>query len=275
MLWLLDRSTSSMKVLTPPAAVSTIHGKNVSGRRTMTALRASNETRPQPSFADGEVFCTTALLFDLDGTLVDTAEAVELSWEQAAQELDVPFDRLAPYIHGIPADQALGLAVPWLAGPRRAELAQRILAAQASDTAPVELMPGASALLGRIPPDRWGVVTSGDERLAQASIRKARLPAPLEMVTADDVEHGKPHPEPYLLGAQLLQVSQPALSIAVEDSPAGIASAHAAGMRVVAVATTFAPEELSDADWLVPDLRWLTVTAIPDGLLIEIARPTV
>ena len=89
------------------------------------------------------------------------------------------------------------------------------------------------------------------------------------------VEHGKPHPEPYLLGAQLLKVSPPAQCTAVEDSPAGIASAHAAGMRVVAVATTFAPEELSGADWLVPDLRWLTATAIPDGLFVEIARPTV
>ena len=193
----------------------------------MTAVRPSNETKPQPSSADGEAFCTTALLFDLDGTLVNTAVAVEMSWQHAGRELDVPFDRLAPYIHGLPAHQALARAVPWLSKPRRAEVAERILAAQASVTAPVELMPGASALLGHIPPDRWGVVTSGDERLAQSSIRKARLPAPLEMVTADDVEQGKPHPEPYLLGAQLLKVSPPALCTAVEDSPAGIASGPA------------------------------------------------
>jgi sugar-phosphatase len=241
----------------------------------MTALRASTETSPQPGFVDGELFCTAALLFDLDGTLVDTTGAVELSWQQAARELDVPFDQLAPYIHGIPADQALKRAVPWLAAARRAELADRILAAQASDGAAVDLMPGASALLGRIPVARWAVVTSGDERLARASMRKARVPIPLELVTADDVEHGKPHPEPYLLGAQLLKVTPPASCAAVEDSPAGIASAQAAGMRVVAVATTFAPEALSNADWLVPDLRWLTATAIPDGLLVEIAQPAV
>jgi sugar-phosphatase len=239
----------------------------------MTALRAETETSPQPGFVDGELFCSAALLFDLDGTLVDTTGAVESSWQQAARELDVPFDRLAPYIHGIPADQALKRAVPWVADARRAELAEMILAAQASDDAAVDLMPGASALLGRIPVARWAVVTSGDERLARASMRKARVPVPLELVTANDVERGKPHPEPYLLGAERLKVSPPALCTAVEDSPAGIASAHAAGMRAVAVTTTFAPEALSSADWLVPDLRWLIATAVPDGLLVEIARP--
>jgi hypothetical protein len=74
-----------MEVSTRVAAMSTSRRQNVSGRGTMTALRALNETSPQPGFVDGERFCTTALLFDLDGTLVDTTGAVELSWQQAAR----------------------------------------------------------------------------------------------------------------------------------------------------------------------------------------------
>ena len=87
-------------------------------------------------------------------------------------------------------------------------------------------MPGAIELVRSIPEGRWGVVTSGTRHLASARLKLAGIPVPKVMVTADDVVNGKPHPEPYLKGAELLGVN-PAECLVIEDAPAGIRAAHA------------------------------------------------
>lgn len=201
-----------------------------------------------------------ALLLDLDGTLVDSSTAVESAWRWAAEQLGVPFSQIAPYVHGIPADHALELAIPGIDGPTKSRLAGEILTRQAESSAAVVPMPGALRLLERLPSGSWAVVTSGSVRLAESSIHKAGLPEPPILITADDVQAGKPDPEPFMRAMGVLDVSSDEC-IVIEDSPHGIASGLAAGVRVLAVGTTFPPHLLEEADWLIPNLEKITVTS--------------
>jgi mannitol-1-/sugar-/sorbitol-6-phosphatase len=235
----------------------------------MTEVDASTRDRMCSRSAAGTAVVVSAVLFDLDGTLVDTSIAVELSWRQVTAELGVPFERLEPFIHGIPAGEVLACALPAMPVQQRALLAEQVLATQASDGAIVSMVSGARELLGCLPVERWAIVTSGDERLARASIRKAGVPEPLEMVTADDVSSGKPDPEPYLRAARLLNVAAEECLV-VEDSPAGVAAGRAAGMAVLALTTTF--PELGGATWVVPDLTSVSAAAVPEGIRLEIAH---
>jgi sugar-phosphatase len=120
-------------------------------------------------------------------------------------------------------------------------------------------MPGAVDLVSSIPRDRWCVVTSGSRYLATTRMRRFGVPMPDVLVTADDVKRGKPDPEPYLKGAQLLRVN-PAECVAVEDAPAGIRSAHAAGMKVISLPSTYSEGDLYEADAIVAGLRKIKVS---------------
>jgi sugar-phosphatase len=219
------------------------------------------------------LFCTTALLIDLDGTLVDSTRGVEHSWRSITRAWGLSFDAVAGFIHGVPAREAVDHAYPDLSPAARAGLAEQVQAAQAGPTTSVTWMPGARDFVARIPVERWAVVTSGDRRLAEANMSKAGVPTPLVLVTADDVAQGKPLPDPFVLAARALQVPEPSMCVAVEDSPAGIESAKAAGMRVLAVATTVDAVRLSAANWVVPNLLAVRVASIPDGLIVELVLP--
>jgi mannitol-1-/sugar-/sorbitol-6-phosphatase len=137
---------------------------------------------------------------------------------------------------------------------------------EASDQAGVRVMPGAAKLLQSLPQGRWGVVTSGSRLLASARLPFCGLPVPDVLVTSDDVTHGKPHPEPYLKGAQRLGFN-PAECLVFEDAPAGIQSAHAAGMTVVGVASTYAAEALMQADAVIARFAQIQVTSNGAGKL--------
>jgi sugar-phosphatase len=209
-----------------------------------------------------------ALLLDLDGTLVDSSRAVESAWRWAADRLGIPFSQIAPYVHGIPAEQALELAIPGIDDHAKTRLADEILTRQVESTAAVRPMPGALRLLERLPSGSWAVVTSGSVRLAESSIQKAGLPEPPILITADDVQVGKPHPEPFMRAMGVLDVS-PEQCIVIEDSPHGIASGLAAGVRVLAVGTTFPPHLLDEANWLIPDLEQITITSHDDEIFLS------
>ncbi|PYX41304.1 MAG: hypothetical protein DMG81_04105, partial [Acidobacteria bacterium] len=117
----------------------------------------------------------------------------------------------------------------------------------------------AVALLNSIPPGRWCVVTSGTRFLATTRMRKFGIPIPEILVTADDVSNGKPDPEPYRKGAELLKVS-PGDCVVFEDAPAGIRSAQAAGMKVISLPSTYPAEELHEADIIVPGLTGIKIS---------------
>ena len=204
-----------------------------------------------------------AVLFDLDGTLVDSTPAVERSWRGWADQYG-----LAPgawrMAHGVPARQVLGSLVA------AAELDHQLAVLEQLEIADVDgvvALPGAVAALAALPAGRAAVVTSGTRPLAHARIRHTGLPAPDVVVTASDVSVGKPHPEPYLLAARRLG-ADPRRCLVVEDAPAGITSARAAGCAVLAVTTTHPPAEL-DADAVVLDLAAVRLVADPDGVRVR------
>ena len=205
-----------------------------------------------------------AVLFDLDGVLVDSTASVTRSWGRWAAEYDVSAQALQEN-HGQPA-QAL---VERLLGPERvaAGLA-RIESIEVDDAAAVEAVPGARDLFASLPEHRRAVVTSGTPPIATARLRTAGFPLPRTLVTADDVPRGKPDPAPYLLAAQRLGLP-PERCLAVEDAPAGIASATAAGCQVLAVTGTAPAEELAAAALTVDGLDRVTVHVDDDGVRLK------
>ena len=130
---------------------------------------------------------------------------------------------------------------------------------------------GAREILESLPPNRWAVVTSGVRAVAEFRIRLTRLPMPAVMVCAEEISRGKPDPEGYLTAAARLGVA-PADCIVIEDAPAGIESAHNAGMRAIAVASTYPAERLREAEAIVSTPTHLTFTGDGDQILIGVDR---
>lgn len=189
-----------------------------------------------------------AVLFDMDGTLIDSHPAVERSWLRWAQEYQVSMDGFAG-MHGRPAVDVVARFVP---SPQRAEAFARIESMEVEDTEGIEVLPGVVAALSVLPAGMQAIVTSCTAPLARARIAATGLPAPAVLVTADQTPAGKPDPAPFLLAASRLGVD-PRDCLVVEDAPAGLAAARAAGAATLAVTTTHPPEQL-DADVVVTSL---------------------
>lgn len=196
-----------------------------------------------------------AILFDLDGVLVDSAVCVERHWREWADKHGLDFAAIMRVAHGQKTVDTMRLFAPDL--DVEAEASQ-FAEWESSDVEGVYSVPGAADLVGRLPADAWAVVTSGNRRLALARIHQAGLPVPPTLVTADDVTQGKPAPDPYLVAAARVGVD-PRACIAIEDSPPGIESARAAGMRVLGLATTHSREELVGCEAAVDRLELLRV----------------
>lgn len=209
---------------------------------------------------DGLVF--EAVLFDLDGTLVDSTAAVERSWLRWAEQEQVPPGRLVGF-HGVPAYAI----VEALLQPDRHRAAKvRIDGLELADTAGVVALPGAVRALACLPPGRAAIATSCTRALAAARIAAAGLDVPGVVVPVDDVAAGKPAPDPYLLAAARLGVD-PARCLVVEDAPSGLESARAAGCRTLAVTTT-TPAQRLVADLVVGTLAEVRFTAGADGVRV-------
>lgn len=182
-----------------------------------------------------------AIIFDLDGVLVDSTEAVERAWTRWAGERGIDPAELLPVIHGRPSREVIAEYAPDL---DPAEEARRLDSMEQVTTSPA--INGAAECMAFAQQGAWAIVTSGDDRAA-GRLRAVGLTVPEVLVTADDVENGKPHPEPYARAAEALGVD-PGECVVVEDAPAGIAAAKAAGMRVIAVTTTYGADALGGAD---------------------------
>jgi sugar-phosphatase len=197
-----------------------------------------------------------AVLFDLDGVLIDSTSCITRHWQVWAARHGLDLSAVMQAAHGIRTIETMRLVAPHLDVEKEAE---RFTAGEIADTDGVVVIGGASELLGALPEDAWAVVTSGSAELAMARLRRVGLPVPSMLVTADDVQRGKPAPDPYLLGAARLGVPVESC-VAVEDSPAGIQAACAAGMRVVGIAATHSPEELGRSTVVVEQLSALRIT---------------
>jgi mannitol-1-/sugar-/sorbitol-6-phosphatase len=190
-----------------------------------------------------------AMLFDLDGVLVDSTGYVEQQWRRwaIARGLDPePFLRVC---HGRRALETIQLAAPHL--DAEAEIAGFIPDEESGADLPGPI-DGAARLLRTLPAGSWAVATSGSRATARARLRSAGLPIPSVLICAEDVVRGKPSPDVYLMAAAGMCV-QPAECLVLEDAPAGIQAARAAGMRVVGLTTTHTIHELK-SDASVPSL---------------------
>jgi len=208
-----------------------------------------------------------ALLFDCDGTLVDSTEVVERHWEQFALRRGLSLAQILPAAHGRRSrDVIAGLVALTEVDDETARFEQR----EASDAAGIRATPGAE-LVRTLPPEAWAVVTSGSRAVASARLAAAGLPAPQVLVSADDVARGKPQPDAYLLAASALGVNA-AQCIAIEDTPAGIAAGRAAGCTVLALATTHSAAQLGEADLVLRDLTSLMIERVESGLRLRVHR---
>jgi len=211
-------------------------------------------------------FHCAAILFDLDGVLVDSTRSVTRQWRLWAQEHSIDPDRTVSIAHGRRSIEVIRILAPHLDAEKETV---RLEAREAADLEGVEVMPGAADLLRSIPDGRWCVVTSGTRRLATSRLRLANLPIPKVLVSADDVVRGKPHPEPYLKGAELLGM-KPQDCLVIEDAPFGIEAAHAGGMKAIALPTTFPAEELKSADAIAEKLAQIEVAVSGNELTVTI-----
>jgi sugar-phosphatase len=212
------------------------------------------------------IFRCSAVLFDLDGVLVDSTGSVGRQWGIWARERGIDEEKVLAIAHGVRALEVIRTVAPHL----DAEMEVRKLEnREAADHDGVAVMPGAVDLVRSIPDGRWCVVTSGSRHLATARLQLAGIPVPKVMVTADDVANGKPHPEPYLKGAHQLGVN-PNDCLVIEDAPAGIRSAHANGMKVIALASTYPASVLSEADAVVQKLNLVQV-GLDGGRMLAIS----
>ena len=208
-------------------------------------------------------FNCSAILFDLDGVLVDSTRSVERHWKIWAAEHNLDFQQLLAVAHGRRASETIRLVAPHL--DSEAEV-QRIEHREAEDIEGVQVMPGARELVQSIPQGHWGIVTSGTLHLAASRLRLAQIPIPAVLVTAESVQEGKPHPAPYLMGAQMLGFS-PKDCVVIEDAPAGIESARAAGATVIGLANTYPAEELKAANGVIHSLEQLLVQCLDNRRL--------
>jgi sugar-phosphatase len=195
-----------------------------------------------------EIWTPAAILADLDGTLVDSVASSERAWGALARRRGLDEEETHQFAMGRPTRETIALLVP--EEERAAEQAQ-VDRDEVDDAGSVVAYPGAAELLsGPIP---VAIVTSGSTELATARLRGAGLEVPKVMITADSIRTGKPHPEPFLLGAEALGL-EPGRCLALEDAPPGIESARAAGMPVVAFRTTHPDAELEHATVLLDTL---------------------
>ena len=208
-------------------------------------------------------FSCSAILFDLDGVLVDSTRAVDREWREWAARKGVDGDAIMAIAHGVRTVEVIRRVAPHLDADAEAAAIENH---EAGDQRGVTVMPGSVDLVRSIPEGRWGVVTSGSRLLATNRLRHCGLPVPQVLVTSDDVTHGKPDPEPYLKGAKWLGFS-PADCLVIEDAPAGIQSARAAGTKVIGIASTYGVDALEQANAVIRKLEQVRVTLNGTGKL--------
>lgn len=189
------------------------------------------------------------LLFDLDGVLADSTPAVARVWTIFANKHGFDPEETVRRAHGRPSIATIRELLPNANHIAESAVLERM---EIEDIEDVVALPGAAELLHALPTNKWTVVTSCTKALALVRLRAAGLPIPAQMVTSNDIVNGKPSPEPYLKGAELLGLAA-AACVVVEDAPAGVRSGKAAGARVIALQTTERESLLREAgaDWIV------------------------
>ena len=205
-----------------------------------------------------------ALLLDMDGTLVHSTGEVETVWRLWCRRHRLDPEPVLAMCHGVRSREVIRTLAPQL------DLAQEVALLddlEIHHTGQAEALAGARTLLADLPVERWALVTSASQRVARHRLRSAGLPLPTLLVGAEDVEYGKPDPDPYLLAAERLGLAA-ADCLVFEDAPAGISSALRAGCRVVQVGGR---QRLSPGiSALIQDWRQVSVVVEAEGLQLTL-----
>ncbi|HTX40474.1 MAG TPA: HAD-IA family hydrolase [Acidobacteriaceae bacterium] len=205
------------------------------------------------------------ILFDMDGVLVSSIGSVERTWEKWSQARGIDPQLAIRVAHGCRAIEVVRQLRPDLDAAAEVDWLE---AEEMEDKVGVEMLAGVRRILDVLPPHCWTVVTSATERLARGRLAHAGILVPETIVSADMVTQGKPHPEPYRMGAQLLGL-EPSECLVIEDSSAGATAGRAAGCMVLATLFSHALESLRDAGWIVPSLEDVAVAVRDDRLEVR------
>ena len=215
-----------------------------------------------------QIACS-ALLFDMDGVLIDSTPAVSRVWRRWALEHYFDPEEVVARAHGRPSITTVREYLPHADAVAENRLVER---AEIEDLDGVVPLPGSRELLETLPPDRWTIVTSSTRPLAEVRLRAAGLAVPNKLITSSDVVNGKPHPEPYEKAAALLGFSI-SDCLVVEDVPAGIRAGKNAGARVIAFTTTCKEPDLhaAGADWVLKNCVDISLVSVVGDLKLNLA----
>lgn len=215
----------------------------------------------------------SAMLFDMDGVLIDSTPAVARVWTRWAIDHGLDPDEVVHMAHGRPSRTTIRELLP--DADIDIDLEDReVERCEIADLDGVVLLPGARELLDSLPPERWTIATSCTRALAEVRLRAAGLPIPVNLVTSTDVKIGKPNPEPYLMAAAKLGFDA-SDCVVVEDAPAGVCAGKAAGAKVIALLTTMSRRDLEDAgaDWILQNCTEIRASHDLDhGLQLKLGR---
>jgi HAD superfamily hydrolase (TIGR01509 family) len=228
---------------------------------TSPAPTALSDPDPAPDHG-ARTLTVRAALFDMDGTLVDSAAVVERTWRGFAQRFGLDPAAILQVSHGLPTAQTVRRFAP--SGVDVEAETQRVIASEVEDLDGIVAVPGALQVLTALPAGRWAVVTSASRELAIRRMAAAGLPVPAVLVSADDVTEGKPSPQGYRIAAAQLGVA-PSATVVFEDAAPGLLAGRAAGARTVVVGDLTGPA--TDGLARVPDLTGIGVDRSPDGQL--------
>ncbi len=206
-----------------------------------------------------------AILFDLDGTLIDSWRCVEYAWQTWCREHSIEYDDLLHKFNGTRAIDIIRTLKPELDYEKEANKVDLL---ELSNPHYLTAIIGAIDLLSLMPPNRWGIVTSGTHHVSSHKLKHAQITVPDTFITAEKVTQSKPHPQGYLLAASLLGI-EPKDCLVFEDAPKGIEAARAAGMKVIALKSTFPNDALSQAETCIDNYKSLRVSIDDSQITIE------
>ena len=210
------------------------------------------------------------IIFDLDGTLVDSSVDAERCWTAWADSANVGGRFNFAETHGRRRSEIIATVLPELPEAEIAAHAQQVHLAELEQTSNVVALPGAVKLLNVLPGTRWAIVTANDRDVAKARIQAAGLPMPGVLISADEVERSRPDPQGLLRAASMLGI-EPDNTLVVDDSPIGIDAAKRGGMSSVAVRFNRKDASISHADLVVDGVNCLAVDFDPRHCWIYIS----
>ncbi len=218
-----------------------------------------------------QVLNASAVLFDMDGVLVDSRAVVERAWRVWAVNHHLDVEAILRVAHGRRTRDTVAEVAPHLDAIAEGEWLD---ATERNDDHGLVAVPGAARLLASLPRERWAIVTSADQSLARDRLSACGLAIPDHLVSTDRVKRGKPSPDGYLMGAALLGFAA-SECLVFEDSAPGIEAGRAAGMRVIGVATTQPRDAIRGVEAVIDDQTDVSVLASSAGLELTLRVPSV